>query len=221
MLSSVSSSMFFTSRACSSVCWPSRTSMPSFCSSNSIGGSTTSSPSGMSATPSASRIDLISRAASRNSVMSPPVAPRKPEQAGAAMVVMQPRRVQPMMPRRRAEVPDVRIAVAGEQRIARQLVARPLADHRARDVADVVLVEAEQRAEARFGERRARAREAVIVQPPEVDALLEVDLRVARAPAAAGPSGDADRCRRAGRSSARAPVALRHRGATASPNALR
>ena len=61
MLRSVSSSMFFTSRACSITCWPSRTSIPSFCSSNSIGGSTTSRPSGMSPTPSASRIALISR----------------------------------------------------------------------------------------------------------------------------------------------------------------
>ncbi len=78
MLSSVSSSMFFTSRACSITCWPSRTSMPSFCSSNIIGGSTTSRPSGMSPTPSASRIALISFAASRKSVMSPPVAPRNP-----------------------------------------------------------------------------------------------------------------------------------------------
>ena len=72
------------------------------------------------------------------------------------------------------------IAVAGEQRIARQLVARPFADHGARDVADVVLVEAQQRAESRLRERRARAREPVVVQPAEVDALLEVDLRVAR-----------------------------------------
>ena len=124
--------------------------------------------------------DLISRAASRNSVMSPPTAPRKPEQSGAAVIVVQPRRVQSMMLRRRAEVPDVRIAVAGEQRIARQLVARPFADHRARRVADVVLVEAQQRAEPGCGERGARAREPVVVQAAEVDALLEVDLRVAR-----------------------------------------
>jgi len=70
--------MFFTSRAWSITCWPSRTSIPSFCSSNSIGGSTTSRPSGMSPTPSASRIALISVAASRNSVMSLPTAPRNP-----------------------------------------------------------------------------------------------------------------------------------------------
>ena len=42
-----------------------------------------------------------------------------------------------------------------------------------------MLVEAQQRAEARLRQRRARAREPVVVQPAEVDALLEVDLRVA------------------------------------------
>ena len=133
----------------------------------------------MSPTPSASRSDLISRAASRNSVDVGADRAAQPEQSGAAVVVVQPRRVQPVVLRRRAEVPDVRIAVAGEQRIARQLVARPLADHGARGVADVVLVEAQQRAEPRLRERGARAREAVVVQPAEIDALLEVDLRVA------------------------------------------
>src|SRR2546426_7845595 len=81
---------------------------------------------------------------------------------------------------RAAEIPDVRIAVAREERVARELVARPLADHGARGVADVVLVEGQQRAEAGSGERGAHAREAIIVQPPEIDALLEVDLGVAR-----------------------------------------
>src|SRR5262245_13465040 len=79
---------------------------------------------------------------------------------------------------RRAEVPDVRVAVAGEERVAGELVARPLADHRAGRVADVVLVEAEQRAEPRLCERGARARQPVVVQPAKVDALLEVDLGV-------------------------------------------
>ena len=96
------------------------------------------------------------------------------------MVMLQPRRMQPMVLRGGAEIPDVRIAVAGEQRIASELVARPFTDDRARDVTDVVLVEAQQRAESRFRERRARAREPVIVQSAEVDALLEIDLRVPR-----------------------------------------
>src|SRR5437763_10819979 len=95
------------------------------------------------------------------------------------MVVMQPRRVQPMMLRRRPEVPDVWITVAGQQRVTRQLVARPFADHRARDVTNVVLVEAQQRTEAGMRERGAGAREPIIVEPAKVDALLEIDLRVA------------------------------------------
>src|SRR6185436_253966 len=46
-------------------------------------------------------------------------------------------------------------------------------------VANVVLVEAQQCAEPGMGERRARARQPIVVQPAEIDALLEVDLRVA------------------------------------------
>ena len=94
------------------------------------------------------------------------------------MVVVQPGRVQPVMLGCRSEVPDVRVAVAGQERIARQLVARPFADDGAGRVADVVLVETEQRAQTRLAQRRARARQTVIVQPSEIDALLEIDLRV-------------------------------------------
>src|SRR6185503_19361884 len=146
MLSSVSSSMFFTSRACSMTCWPSRTSMPSFCS-------------------------LLEQREVR------PRCAAHAEKAGAAVVGVQPRRVELVVPRGAAEVPDIRIAVAGEKRVARELVARPFADHRARGVADVVLVEREQAAEAGLPKRRAHARKPVVVQPPEVDALLEVHLR--------------------------------------------
>src|SRR5258708_33821322 len=84
------------------------------------------------------------------------------------------------MPGRAAEIPDVRVAVAGEQRIARELVARPFADDGAGGIADVVLIEGEQRAEAGLRERSASARQAGVVQPPEIDALLEIDLRAAR-----------------------------------------
>jgi hypothetical protein len=42
-----------------------------------------------------------------------------------------------------------------------------------------VLVEGQHRAEAGFGEGVARAAEAVAVQPPEVDALLEIDVHAA------------------------------------------
>ena len=61
----------------------------------------------------------------------------------------QPRRVQLVVLGGRAEVPQHRVALARQQHAARALVARPLADVRARDVADVVLVEQQHRAEAR------------------------------------------------------------------------
>ena len=77
------------------------------------------------------------------------------------MIVVEPRRVELVVLRGRAEVPDVRIAVTADQRIAQQLVARPLADHRAGRVADVVLVERKQRAEPRARERLAHARDAI------------------------------------------------------------
>ena len=198
MLSSISSSMFLISRACSIVCCASRTSMPSFCSSSIIGTSTTSTPSGMSATPSASSSALISLAALAKQLAVAADRAAQAEQAGLAVVLAQPRRVEAMVLGGRAEVPDVRVAVAGEQRVARQLVARPFADHGAGGVADVVLVEAQQRAQPGV----ARAPRACA---PAGSRAGGGNSRAPRsrpacgpAPAAAGPSRDADRCRRAG-----------------------
>ena len=79
----------------------------------------------------------------------------------------------------RAEVPEHRFLAAHEQREAAELVALPLADLGAGDVADVVDVEEEQRAALRLVERRAGAREAVGTQPVEIDPALEVDADVA------------------------------------------
>ena len=87
----------------------------------------------------------------------------------------QPRRVQLVMLRRRAEVPEHRIALAREQRAARALVPRPLADVRARDVADVVLVEEQHRAERGVPQRRPRLLQPITPQLGEVDPLLPVD----------------------------------------------
>ena len=179
MLSSISSSMFLISRACSIVCCASRTSMPSFCSSSIIGTSTMSTPSGMSATPSSTSSALISRAALLNSLPSPPTAPRRPRRPARQWSLHSHGRVETVVLGGRAEVPDVGVAVAGEQRVAGQLVARPLADHGAGGVADVVLVEAQQGTEARVRQGRARARQPVVVQAAEVHPLLEVDLGVA------------------------------------------
>ena len=102
------------------------------------------------------------------------------QQSRTAMVVVQPGRVQAMMLGRGAKIPDVGIAVSGQQRVTRQLVARPITDDGAGDVSDVVLIEAEQRAQPRLSQRGAGSCQTIIVKAAEVDALLEVDLRVAR-----------------------------------------
>src|SRR6267143_5884789 len=122
--------------------------------------------------------DFLRRAAKERDIASRRSA--QAEQSGPAVVLMQPRRMQLVVARRAAEVPDVGIARAGEERIARELVPRPLANHGAGGVADVVLIEAKQRPEARMRERGAHAPEAIVVQPAEIDAFLEIDLRTAR-----------------------------------------
>ena len=78
--------------------------------------------------------------------------------AGAEVLRRQPRREELVVAGGRAEVPEDRIVAARQQREAGVLVARPLADVRARDVADVVRVEEQQRAEVGALERRLRAR---------------------------------------------------------------
>src|SRR5215470_13771653 len=85
-----------------------------------------------------------------------------------------------MMLGRGAEIPDIRIAVAREERVACELVAGPFADHGTCRVTDVVLIKRQQRTESRTGQRRAHTREAIVVQSAEIDTLLEIDLRVAR-----------------------------------------
>src|SRR5260221_1688508 len=97
--------------------------------------------------------------------------------AGVHVVVVEPGTVELVVARRRTEIPHPRVAVAGEQAIADELVARPFADHGARHVADVVLVEAQHRTEPGGRERLASARDPVAGQAAEVGALLEVDLR--------------------------------------------
>ena len=61
-LSSAISSADFTSRASSMTCWPSLTLSPAFSSSNIIGGSMMSTPTGILATPAVFRIEAISSA---------------------------------------------------------------------------------------------------------------------------------------------------------------
>ena len=91
----------------------------------------------------------ISRAAPRNRPASGATAPRRPIIPAWTFSGRQPRAVEPVVLGRRPEVPDVRVAAARQQRVAGHLVACPFADVGARDVADVVEVEQEHRAEVR------------------------------------------------------------------------
>ena len=72
------------------------------------------------------------------------------DQPGLAVLRLEPRRVELVVHGGGAEIPQDRLAVAGEQRPAAELVALPFADLGRGDVADVVDVEDQQRAESEF-----------------------------------------------------------------------
>src|SRR5690349_587845 len=80
-----------------------------------------------------------------------------------------------MMFRCRAEVPKNRVALARKQQATGALVTGPFTNVRARDVADVVLVEQEYRTEGGVAQRLARLLEALGPEPREVDPLLPID----------------------------------------------
>src|SRR5262249_17018203 len=98
----------------------------------------------------------------------------QPDQPGLAVLGLEPRGVELVMHGSRAEIPQNRLAVASKQRPAAELVALPLADLRRRDVADVVDVEDQKRAELGRFECLAHPREPIAVQPAIVDAFLEI-----------------------------------------------
>ena len=85
------------------------------------------------------------------------------QHSGMAVIVGQPRRVNAVMGSGGAEIPKMWIVIAHQQRIARDLVPGPFADHRGGQISDVVVVEAQQRAKFRRGQRFLRPREAIAV----------------------------------------------------------
>ena len=97
------------------------------------------------------------------------------DKAGFAVLRLEPRRIEPVMDGGRAEIPKDRVLAADEQHPARELVARPFADLGRGDVADVVVVEQNQRAEFGSFERRLRAAEPIAVHAAIIDPLLEID----------------------------------------------
>ena len=114
-----------------------------------------STPSGMSATPSARRRsrDLASRGAEQAGVRCHGAA--QPDHPGMDVLLAQPRAVEPVVLGGGAEVPDVGFAAPRQERVAGHLVAGPLADVGARDVADVVEIEQEQPRRASHAARAA------------------------------------------------------------------
>ena len=74
----------------------------------------------------------------------------------------------------RRRVPQERLAFGRAQRIAEELVARPFADMRGRDIADIIEIEAEHGAEAGVADRGLCARQPLFRQAAVVDALLPV-----------------------------------------------
>ena len=178
-LSSMISSGDLMTRASSMACWASRTAMPCRCSSNRNGGSTMSMPSGSVGHPGLVSSDLISVTASRIRPDLGGDRAAEAEEPGPPVLVRQPLRVQLVMPHRRAEVPQDRVPVPEQQRVADHLVAERAADPGLRGVADVVEVEEQEGAALARLQRRPGPRHAVPAQPGEVDALLVVDPHVA------------------------------------------
>jgi hypothetical protein len=95
--------------------------------------------------------------------------------ARARAPVAQPRVVDLVVAGGRAEVPHDRLVVLGQEAEAVELVLRPRADVRGRDVADVRHVEAQQRPDLRAGELRLDPRQALLAEAVEADPLLPVD----------------------------------------------
>ena len=143
-----------------------------------------STPTGILATPAAFISEAISSACRfiRERRID---GAAQADEAGFAVLRLEPGRIELVMHRGRAEVPQDRVGPAREQRPAAELVTLPFADLGRGDVADVVDVEDEQGAELGILQRLACAGEPIPVQTAIVDPFLEID------------AGDAERGQRA------------------------
>ena len=122
-------------------------------------GSTASTPTGSASRPRCSSSTRIFSATSSARPDSGDIAPRIVEMPARERPVAEPRVVELVVAGGRAEVPHDRLVALGQQAEAVELVLRPRADVRRRDVADVGHVEAEQRAQLRLRQQLAiRAR---------------------------------------------------------------
>ena len=101
----------------------------------------------------------------------------RPAQGGnpCPRALAQPRAVDLMMTRRRAEIPEDRLVILRQQGKAHQLVHRPGADMRGGDVANVVHVEAEQRAQLGLLQRALHPRQPLMAKTLDIDAFFPID----------------------------------------------
>ena len=150
--SSVISSRVLIIRASCISCWPSTTSIPARCSANRTTGSTTSTPTGSPSRPRCSSDRRIFSATSSARPDCGDIAPRIVE-IPAGRAALQPRAVDLVVARGRAEVPHHRVIALREQAEARELVHRPGTDVGRGDVADVGHVEAQQCADVGLREQ--------------------------------------------------------------------
>src|SRR5262252_8193723 len=162
-LSSAISSAHLISRASSITCWPSRILSPAFSNSNIIG----------DARLAYERGDLLG--VTLHQPEGGIDGATQPDQPCLAVLRQEPGRVELVVDGGRAEVPQDRFAGSREQRPARELVALPFADLGRGDVADVVDVKDEQRAEIGGFQRLPHTAQPVTMEPAIVDALLEID----------------------------------------------
>ena len=135
-----------------------------------------STPTGILATPASRSSAAISLGVPLHQPEGRVDGAAQAEQAGLAVLRLQPRRIEPVVHGGRAEVPQDRIGAAPrQQRPAADLVALPLADLGGGEVADVVDVHHQQRAEVGLLQRLPGPRQPVAVQAAIVDPLLEID----------------------------------------------
>src|SRR6185312_20906 len=102
------------------------------------------------------------------------------DETGLAIFRLEPGRIELVMDRGRAKVPKDWITAPCEQDPARKLVARPFTDLGRGDVADVVVVEQQQRAKVGGFERGLRTAEAIAVHAAVVDTFLKIDAHSAK-----------------------------------------
>ncbi|HWS68671.1 MAG TPA: hypothetical protein VN325_38370 [Steroidobacteraceae bacterium] len=73
-----------------------------------------------------------------------------------------------------AEIPQMGLAVSGQYREAAEFIARPLADGSGGDIADVVVVEAQQGAEGGIADGLPGAAQTIAMETPKIGPLLEI-----------------------------------------------